>query len=52
MAIISLGSVTIVAMILWLLASVIELFRPLKHGKIGILGMYVTAVLWTFGVTV
>jgi hypothetical protein len=52
MAIISLGSVTIVAMFLWVLVTAIEAFRPLKNAKFGLATMYAICVLWEFGVTV
>ena len=50
MVLISLGTVTIVAMVLWVLASVIGIVRPVPHAKGGIVIMYTVAVLWSTGV--
>ncbi len=50
MAIISLGTVTIVGMSLWFLASLFGRFVPMKGAKAGILVSYLVAVLWTAGV--
>ena len=52
MALISLGTVTIVAMSLWVLISVISLAKPVKHAKGGVAVMYLVAVYWALGVPI
>ena len=50
MALISLGAITLIAMMLWVFVSVISAFRPVRHAKEGLAVMYVTAVVWSLGV--
>ena len=50
MVLISLGTVTIVAMVLWVLTSIIDIVRPVAHAKGGIVIMYTVAALWSTGV--
>jgi hypothetical protein len=52
MALVSLGSVTIFAMILWFMVTVINALRPLKHAKAGVAIGWLTCVLWYAGVPV
>lgn len=52
MAIISLGTVTIVAMFLWVLVCLAEVITTVQHAKVGLAVAYVVAVAWQFGVTI
>lgn len=50
MAIISLGTVTIVGMFLWFLMSLLDSRLNMTAGKAGLLGMYLVAAAWTAGI--
>jgi hypothetical protein len=52
MALISLGTVTIMAMFLWVFVSFIGIFRPMKHAKLGVAVGWIASVFWYAGVPV
>jgi hypothetical protein len=50
MVLVSLGSITIIAMMLWVLVCIIGLVTQVTHAKIGIAAAYAIGVLWSTGI--
>ena len=50
MVIVGLGTVTIVAMFLWVIVSIVSKFTALPGCKAGLVVSYLVAVAWTAGI--